>query len=265
MENRKKTKKFLHAETSLMKTRKLLLSTVILPLALLVKLNAAEPSTLAHPGLRPNVIIILADDLSYCDLGYTGQKLIQTPNIDRLAAGGLRFTEAYSAAPSCAPSRAGLMTGLHMGHCRIRSNGVQKPWPGFRKGGDAYLKAEDVTVAEVLKSAGYATGYVGKWGLGDVDNEGAPNKQGFDYSYGHYNQTCAHSYYPPRLWENGQEIQLPENKGFKIREINAAAYDQNGTFHAPGVTDPAKAKNSQALVHAAGLDFVEPPDEKKMS
>ena len=136
---------------------------------------------------KPNVIIILADDLSYCDLGYTGQKLIQTPNIDRLAAGGLRFTEAYSAAPSCAPSRAGLMTGLHMGHCRIRSNGVQKPWPGFRKGGDAYLKAEDVTVAEVLKSAGYATGYVGKWGLGDVDNEGAPNKQGFDYSYCHYN------------------------------------------------------------------------------
>ena len=227
-----------------------------LVLSFLGRLSAAEPSTGTSRPSRPNVIIILADDLSYVDLGYTGQKLIQTPNIDRLAAEGLRFSEAYSAAPACAPSRAGVMTGLHMGHCRIRSNGVQKPWPGYKKGSDANLKAEDVTIAEVLKSAGYATGYVGKWGLGEADTEGAPNKKGFDYSFGHYNQTCAHSYYPPRLWENGKEIQLPENKGFKIKEISDASYDQNGTFHAPGVADPAKAKNSQALVHAAGLDFI---------
>ena len=227
----------------------------VLVLTFLGRLSAAEPSTGTSRPSRPNVIIILADDLSYVDLGYTGQKLIQTPNIDRLAAEGLRFSEAYSAANACAPSRAGLMTGLHMGHCRIRGNGVQKPWPGYKKG-DASLKAEDVTVAEKLKSAGYATGYVGKWGLGEADTEGAPFKKGFDYSFGHYNQTGAHSYYPRQLWENDHEVPIPENKGFKMKEIDETCYDAQGKFSPPGVADPAKAKNSQALVHAAGLDFI---------
>ena len=114
---------------------------------------------------KPNIIFILADDLSYRDLGYTGQTLIATPHIDRLAAGGMRFRHAYAGSSECAPSRASLMTGLHMGHCRIRANGV--------KSGNSYLKSEDVTLAEMLKTAGYVTGFVGKWGMGLMKDEGA--------------------------------------------------------------------------------------------
>lgn len=211
---------------------------------------AAQPS-------KPNIIFILSDDLSYVDLGYTGQKLIRTPNIDRLAAEGMRFAEAYSAAPECAPSRAGLMTGLHMGHCRIRCNGVQKPWPGYRNGEDGNLKSEDVTVAEMLKHAGYATGYVGKWGLGTPDTEGAPFKKGFDYSFGHYNQNGAHSYYPWAMWENDHEVPLPENRGYDIhKKLGTADYDAQGKLLVPGVADPLKATNSQSLIHAAGMNFI---------
>jgi len=203
---------------------------------------------------KPNIIIILSDDLSYGDLGYTGQKLIATPNIDRLAAGGMRFAQAYSGAPECAPSRASLMTGLHMGHCRIRSN-TAKP-------GEGYLKKEDVTLAEMLKAAGYTTGFVGKWGMGLMQNEGAPFRQGFDYSLGIYDQTRAHSYYPAFLEENDHKVNLAENKGFDMAALYAHTkadrnrYDAQGNFLAPGVADPARAKNAQTLIHAAALDFI---------
>ena len=204
---------------------------------------------------RPNVIIILSDDLSYCDLGYTGQKLIQTPNIDRLAAGGMRFVEGYSAAPVCTASRAGLITGMHMGHCRIRGNAIEKPKSDRPE--RPFLKPEDVTVAEVLKSAGYATGYVGKWALGSEDTAGSPGKKGFDYSFGFYDPVSNHSYYPKSLWENGKSFSIPENLGYKGQGQNTEAdYDAQGNYRVPGVADPAKAKYSQDLVHAAGKDFI---------
>ena len=226
-----------------------LITSFALALAAAASVHAADASS-----KKPNIIIILADDLSYGDLGYTGQRLISTPHIDLLAAGGMRFTQAYSGAPECAPSRASLMTGMHMGHCRIRSN-TAKP-------GEGYLKKEDVTLAEMLKSAGYTTGFVGKWGIGLMKDEGAPFRQGFDYSFGFYDQTRAHSYYPDFLDENDQEVNLADNKGFEMSALYAHTkadrnrYDAQGNFLAPGVADPARARNSQSLIHAAGLDFI---------
>src|SRR2546425_9728826 len=133
---------------------------------------------------RPNILFILADDLGYGDLGCYGQKQIRTPNLDRLAAEGVRFTQFYAGAPVCAPSRCALMTGLHTGHCLIRGNGKVN------------LRPEDVTAAEVLKAKGYATGLVGKWGLGAEGSPGIPTRQGFDFFFGYLDQTHAHNYYP---------------------------------------------------------------------
>src|SRR5688572_18784256 len=115
-----------------------------------------------------NIVLILADDLGYGDLGCYGQKRIQTPRLDRLAAEGTRFTQFYAGSTVCAPSRCALMTGLHTGRCLIRGNGRDP------------LRPEDVTVAEVLKQAGYATGLIGKWGLGEEGSTGVPTRQGFD-------------------------------------------------------------------------------------
>lgn len=154
---------------------------------------------------KPSIIYIMADDLGYADLGCYGQKEIQTPNIDRLAAEGKRFTDFYSGCTVCAPARSTLMTGQHMGHTWIRGN--------FGKVPDARipLRDEDVTVAEVLKAAGYTTGMTGKWGLGEPETEGLPNRQGFDFWFGYLNQRNAHSYYPPYLWRNTEKYPLLGN------------------------------------------------------
>jgi arylsulfatase A len=152
----------------------------------------------------PNIVWILADDLGYADLGCYGQKTILTPNIDRLAAEGMRFTNVYSGDTVCAPSRSVLMTGLHAGHTRVRSNG-----------GGASLLASDVTVAQVLKSAGYATGAFGKWGLGDIGTPGVPWQHGFDQFFGYLHQIHAHFYYPPYLWNNDQKYPLAGNDNGK--------------------------------------------------
>ena len=151
-------------------------------------------SALSGPGpkQRPNIIFIVADDLGYGDLGCYGQQKIRTPNIDRLASEGIRFTQAYAGATVCAPSRCSLMTGMHNGHNRIRDNLPHA----------IYLQPDDVTVAEVLKQAGYGTGAVGKWALGSPGSWGVPNYQGFDYWYGHLIQDQAIIYYPTYLWEN---------------------------------------------------------------
>jgi len=151
------------------------------------------------PAARPNIIFILADDLGYGDLGCYGQKLVATPNLDRMAAEGMRFTDAYCGAPVCAPSRCCLMTGQHTGHAWIRGNNGPP------------LRPRDVTVAQVLKSAGYATGLVGKWGLGDHDTFGIPNWKGFDYFFGFLNQSRAHNYYPEFLYRNRDEIRIEGN------------------------------------------------------
>ena len=146
---------------------------------------------------KPNIVFILADDLGYGDVGCYGQKMIRTPNIDRLAAEGMRFTQCYAGSTVCAPSRCCLMTGLHTGHARVRGN-AQVP-----------LQPDDRTVAEVLKAAGFATALCGKWGLGEAESTGVPNKKGFDYFFGYLNQNHAHAYYPDYLWKNQEKLALP--------------------------------------------------------
>jgi arylsulfatase A-like enzyme len=148
---------------------------------------------------RPNIVFILADDLGYGDLGCYGQKRIKTPRLDRMAAEGTRFTDCYAGSTVCAPSRCVLMTGLHAGHARIRGNS-RLP-----------LRLEDVTVAETLKQAGYRTGIVGKWGLGNQGSEGVPSKQGFDYWFGFLDQGRAHNYYPEFLWKNEVQVRIEGN------------------------------------------------------
>jgi arylsulfatase A-like enzyme len=144
----------------------------------------------------PNIVFILADDLGYGDLGCYGQKQIRTPHIDHLACEGVRFTSCYAGCTVCAPSRCALMTGKHTGHCRIRSNDRVPLLP------------EDVTIAEVLHDAGYATGIIGKWGLGEPDTTGLPTRQGFDYWFGYLNQQHAHNYYPDYLWRAEERVPL---------------------------------------------------------
>lgn len=154
---------------------------------------------------RPNLIWIMADDLGYGDLGCYGQKVIQTPELDRMAKEGLRFTQFYAGATVCAPSRSVLMTGQHHGHTRIRGNAGQKN-PLAQA-----LRAEDTTVAKVLQQAGYETTLYGKWGLGDVGKaeSGLPRKQGFDQFFGYLNQHHAHNHFPDFLWENESRAGLP--------------------------------------------------------
>jgi len=164
-------------------------------------------------GKRSNIIFILADDLGYGDVGCYGQKLIQTPNIDRLAAEGMRFTQCYSGSTVCAPARSALMTGQHTGHTRIRWNA-----PGYNEG--RILLPEDITVAEILKDAGYATGAIGKWGLGEPDTTGHPNKQGFDFWFGYLDQVHAHEYYTDYLWRNEEKIILKGNLSGKQTEYS---------------------------------------------
>lgn len=159
----------------------------------------------SRPAARPNIILIVADDLGSAELGSYGQKKIRTPHLDRLAAEGIRFTNFYAGSPVCAPSRYVLMTGRHGGHAYIRDNKEVSPegqWP---------IPDSTVTIAELLKAQGYATGAFGKWGLGFVGSEGDPNRQGFDLFYGYNCQREAHNFYPTHLWRNEQKIMLEGN------------------------------------------------------
>ncbi|MGH2689444.1 MAG: arylsulfatase, partial [Actinomycetota bacterium] len=164
-------------------------------------LGCASPAPPGPPE-RPNIIFIMADDLGYGHLGCYGQEKIRTPNLDRMAREGLRFTQYYAGNPVCAPSRSVLMTGFHSGHTSVRNN----------PGGTPILD-EDVTVAEVLKAAGYATGLFGKWGLGDAETPGPPWRQGFDEFFGYLHQVHCHFYYPYYLWKNDRKVMIPENEG----------------------------------------------------
>ncbi len=164
------------------------------------------------PAPPPNIIFIMADDLGYGDLGCYGQDLILTPHIDRLAAEGMRFTQAYAGSTVCAPSRSVLMTGLHTGHTTVRGNFGKTGVVGLGGGqGRVPLRAEDVTVAEVLKKAGYVTGMSGKWGLGEPNTGGHPNRQGFDAFFGFLNQRRAHHYFVDYLWHNEKRDTLEGN------------------------------------------------------
>ena len=162
---------------------------------------------------KPNIIFIMADDLGYRDLGCYGQKLISTPSLDKMASEGMMFTSCYSGSTVCAPSRSVLMTGQHTGHTTVRGNTGKGGVRGLGgANGRIPLKAEDITVAEVLKKEGYVTGMTGKWGLGEPNTSGEPNEQGFDEFFGYLNQRRAHHYYQDYIWKNKEKYPLPGNK-----------------------------------------------------
>jgi arylsulfatase A len=164
---------------------------------------------------KPNIIFILSDDLAQGDLGCYGQKLIRTPNLDRMAAEGTRYTQAYCGTSVCAPSRSSLITGLHTGHCPIRANREIQPE------GQMPLPAGTVTIAQVLRDAGYATACIGKWGMGMFDTTGSPLKVGFDHFFGYNCQRHAHSYFPTYLYRDDQRFELPGNDGKGVGKIYA--------------------------------------------
>ncbi len=153
----------------------------------------------------PNIILVMADDLGIGNLGCYGSRAIRTPNLDRMAAEGMRFTNAYSGCVVCAPARSVLMTGMHMGHTSVRVN----------SGGVPLLDA-DVTIAELLRQRGYVCGGFGKWGLGDLATEGAPERQGFEEFFGFYHQFHAHLTYPEYLIDTGRKVEYPANRGFHV-------------------------------------------------
>jgi arylsulfatase A-like enzyme len=179
--------------------------------------GAAETSAAA----KPNIIFVLSDDLAQGDLGCYGQKLIQTPNLDRMAAEGTRYTQAYCGTTVCAPSRTSLMTGLHMGHSPVRANREIKPE------GQLPLPAGTLTVAQLLKSTGYATACIGKWGMGMFDTTGSPLKVGFDHFFGYNCQRHAHSYFPTYLYNDDRRVELPGNDGNTKVEGKGAIYAQD--------------------------------------
>ena len=189
--------------------------------------------TFAHgagPGMRPNIIFIMADDLGYADVGCYGQTEIQTPHIDSLAAEGTRFTQVYAGSSVCAPSRSSLMTGMHNGHNRLRDNVPH----------GVFLRPDDVTVAEHLKKAGYATAAIGKWSLGNPGTWGVARYQGFDRFFGHLDQDQAHFYYPDYIWDNDHIKLLPKNRAgktntythdlFTEEALNFIEAQKNGPF-----------------------------------
>jgi arylsulfatase len=181
--------------------------------------NAAQRKGFGAKETKPNIVYIIADDLGYAEVGCYGQKKIKTPNIDKLATQGMKFTQHYSGNPVCAPSRCVLMTGKHSGHSQVRGNkqvGGKEGWKlGSTIGGQWPLKAGTVTVAGILKNAGYRTGAFGKWGLGRVGTTGEPNKQGFDHFFGYNCQRQAHTYYPNHLWRNDKVEWIEANKDGK--------------------------------------------------
>lgn len=177
--------------------------------------------TRAADQQKPNIIFIMADDLGYAEVGCYGQTKIKTPHIDQLAADGMKFTQAYAGCMVCQPSRSVLMTGQHTGHTAVRANDLNQ-----------LLYEEDKTVAEVLKSTGYATGCFGKWGLGYEGTPGRPNQKGFDQFTGQLLQVHAHFYYPFWIWRNEEKVMLPENEN-----------NQRGTY-------------IQDLIHADAKSFI---------
>ena len=169
-------------------------------------LHVVQPQAIfAGADERPNIVLIMADDLGYSELGSYGQKLIQTPHLDQLAKQGMRFTRNYAGNAVCAPSRCVLMTGKHPGHAWVRNNSEVKPE------GQRPIPESEVTIAEILQSAGYVTGAFGKWGLGNPGSVGDPNNQGFDRFFGYNCQRHAHSYYPSYLWSDDKRIELDNN------------------------------------------------------
>ncbi|MFA5192014.1 MAG: sulfatase-like hydrolase/transferase, partial [Verrucomicrobiia bacterium] len=194
-------------------------------------------------GARPNVVLILADDLGYGDVGCYGATKIKTPNIDRLASEGMKFTHFYSGASVCAPSRCVLMTGKHGGRCRVRGNA-----PTTQRLKQS-LMSDDLTVAALLKKAGYATALVGKWGLGEADTPGHPLEQGFDFFFGYLDQVHAHIFYPEWLWRNREKVTLPN-------EVRPIPVGKNGVWGTGGIATKKVVYGPKLMLDEA-LGFIE--------
>ena len=210
-----------------------------------------------------NIVYILADDLGYGELGVYGQEIIETPNIDELAKKGMLFTDHYSGSPVCAPSRSVFLTGQHTGYTPIRGNdewtergdtwNYQAMFDDPSLEGQRPIPDSTITIAEVLKTAGYATGMVGKWGLGAPNTSGLPNNQGFDFFYGYNCQRQAHTLYPMHLWKNDKR-EILNNK-------NVAPHS-----NLPSGADPYDSKSYEdfelndyapELMHNEALGFIE--------
>ncbi|NUP95692.1 MAG: arylsulfatase [Planctomycetaceae bacterium] len=195
-----------------------MLRTGLLLLASLSSPFLGACATVVPERRPPNVVLIVADDLGWAELGCYGQTKIRTPRIDALAREGARFTQFYAGAPVCAPSRCTLLTGKHNGHGFVRDNHEMQPE------GQLALPASEVTIAEALRANGYATGCFGKWGLSTPDSEGHPNAQGFDQFFGYICQRQAHDYYPDHLWRNGERVEL-DGKQYSHDLVAEAALD----------------------------------------
>ena len=235
------------------------------PLAAALSLLAPGTHAAAAPARPPlNVVFILADDLGWGELGCYGQKKIPTPNLDRLAAQGMRFTQHYSGAPVCAPSRCVLMTGRHLGHAEVRGNQQAKiRFPEFTEG-QYPLTESAVTIAQLFQRAGYATGAMGKWGLGPVGSTGDPNRKGFDLFFGYNCQAVAHSYYPSHLWRNAERVVInasPVPGGKKQPAGEVKLSDWIGTTYAPKLMIAEAEKFLTTNAHQPFflyLPFIEP-------
>ena len=205
----------------------------MLSLALALSL-AAAPQDAERP---PSFVYILADDLGYGELGCYGQERIRTPNLDRLAAEGMRFTQHYSGSPVCAPSRCTLLTGLHTGHAAIRDNDEMGErgdvWHDPELEGQRPIPDQAVTLGEILQGAGYRTAAIGKWGLGWTGSEGDPNRQGFDHWFGYICQRVAHNYYPTHLWRNGEKVPLQNEPFFPHQKLPPDADPLDPASYAP--------------------------------
>ena len=234
-------------------------------LALLLALLSCQP----QETQAPNIILILADDLGYGELGSYGQKIIQTPNIDALAASGMKFTQFYSGSPVCAPSRYVLLTGQHTGHAFIRGNdewgergavwdykaAVADP----RLEGQRPIPDSTITMAEVLAKSGYQSALIGKWGLGAPNTEGVPNKQGFDYFLGYNCQRQAHNLYPVHLWENNQKMVLRNDTIAPGTKLAAGADPNDPASYA----DYYQPDYGPAKMHEGALKFIKERDKNR--
>ena len=183
--------------------RQLLICFVFFLLSMIVAENAIS-QTRKKEKKKPNIIIILADDLGYGETGCYGQKIISTPHINKLAEQGMRFTDFYSGSPVCAPSRCCLVTGMHTGHAQIRDNLEIGNWDDYL--GQAPLEPNTFTIASMLRQSGYKTACIGKWGLGGPGSTGIPGNQGFDFFFGYLCQRQAHNHYPAYLWYNNEKF-----------------------------------------------------------
>lgn len=186
---------------------------------LLLLFSAISALTITAAPDKPNVIYLMLDEWGYFESGHMGHKELLTPNIDQFAAEGMRFTNALAGAPVCGPTRCVLLTGLHSGHTSMRGNNGYAP-----------IRADEPTLASMLKTKGYATGGFGKWGIGGRGSSGVPETHGFDEFFGYYDQVHAHTFYPAYLIRNSQEVPLPGN--YNTGDYEGETHAQDAIFDA---------------------------------